>query len=218
MKKILRPVLLILGLSGAIVAAWRIASRIRPMPSPPWLGWMLENPLAQGIRADLLVERANIQPGMKVLDAGCGPGRVAVAAAKAAGPKGEVVAMDIQPAMLDMARRRAKNAGLSNIRFMLSPIGEDMLTSNRFDRAFLVAVLGEIPNRQQALKEIADSLKAEGIVSITEIVADPHFHTRHTLREMAKKAGLEEIQSFGNSALFTLNFRKPAIQAAVVEN
>jgi ubiquinone/menaquinone biosynthesis C-methylase UbiE len=209
MKKLTRSLLLGLGLMGAVMLAWRIVSRLRPMPCPPWLGWMLENPLTRGMQADLLVLRAGLKPGMRVLDAGCGLGRVTVPAAIAVGDEGEVIAMDIQPAMLDAARKRAKTAGLNNIRFMLTPIGEDNLPVNRFDRAFLVTVLGEIPDRLKAINEIAGSLKPGGILSITEIIPDPHFQSKRTVRKLAQQAGLNEVDSFGNAAVYTLNFRKP---------
>jgi SAM-dependent methyltransferase len=209
MNKITRSILLGLGLFGSVMVAWRIVSRFRPMPCPPWMGWLLENPLTHGMRADLLVQRAGIEPGMRILDAGCGFGRVTIPAAHVVGKDGEVIAMDIQPAMLDAARKRAKEAGLTNIRFMLSSLDEGNLPNDRFDRVFLVTVLGEIPDRMKALKEISSSLKPGGILSITEIIPDPHFQTKNTVRRLAHMTGLMEDRSFGNNAVFTINFRKP---------
>jgi SAM-dependent methyltransferase len=209
MKKMTRSILLGLGLLGAVMVAWRIVARLRPLPCPPWLGWLLDNPLTRGMQADLLVGRAGLKPGMRVLDAGCGLGRVTLPAARAVGTGGEVIALDIQPAMLETARRRVKAAGLSNVRFMLSSLEEGNLPNDRFDRAFLVTVLGEIPDRLKALKEIAAALKPGGILSITEIIPDPHYQTKRTVRQLAHLAGLMEIESFGNTAVYTINFRKP---------
>jgi len=39
----------------------------------------------------------------------------------------------------------------------------------------LVTVLGEVPDREAALREIFDALKPGGILSVTEIIFDPHF-------------------------------------------
>lgn len=208
-KRLVRSILLSFGLLGAVMVAWRIVSRLRPLPCPPWLGWMLENPLTRGMNADLLIQRARLKPGMRILDAGCGPGRITIPAARVTGPEGEVIALDIQPAMLDMARKRAKIAGLENIHYMLSALGENMLPENRFDRAFLVTVLGEIPNRSGGLKEIANSLKPGGILSITEMMPDPHYQTLQSVRSLAHQADLVETSVFGNMFTYTVNYRKP---------
>ena len=150
-NKIVRSFLLVFGLLGAVALAWRIAARLRPIPCPPWLSGLLDNPLASAIRADRLIQRAGIKPGMRVLDAGCGAGRVTIPAAQVVGKDGEVIALDIQPGMMNIVMARAKSIGQSNVRFMLSGLGENMLPQNRFDRAILSTVLGEIPNQQAAL-------------------------------------------------------------------
>jgi ubiquinone/menaquinone biosynthesis C-methylase UbiE len=208
-NKLVRSILLGFGLLGAVAVAWRIAARLRPLPCPPWLSGLLENPLASAIRADRLIQRAGIKPGMRVLDAGCGAGRVTLPIARAVGSKGEVIALDIQPGMLDIVMARAKSSGNANIRFMLSGLGENMLPQSRFDRAILSTVLGEIPNQQAAMDEIAASLKPGGVVSITELLPDPHYQTLRTIRQLGVKAGLNETAVFGNNYSFTINLRKP---------
>lgn len=209
-KKLVRSLLLGLGLTGSVMIAWRFVSRLKPLPCPAWMSWLLENPLTRGVMdAPLLVQRAGLKPGMRVLDAGCGAGRVTVEAAERVGESGEVVALDIQPAMLEKARSRSKQAGLDNVRFMLSALGEKMLPENRFDRALLVTVLGEIPDRKAGLEEIAASLKPGGILSITEMLPDPHYQTIQSIRRLAHAAGLVESRVFGNKMVYTVNFRKP---------
>jgi ubiquinone/menaquinone biosynthesis C-methylase UbiE len=209
-KRLTRSLLLGFSLMGAVMVAWRFVSRLKPLPCPPWMSWMLESPLTRGMEASLLVQRADVKPGMRVLDAGCGAGRITVPAAQAVGPEGEIIALDIQPAMLDKTRERTKAIGLGNVRFMLSALGENMLPENRFDRAFLVTVLGEIPNRLAAFKEITASLKPGGILSITEMMPDPHYQSISAIRGLARQAGLIETRVFGNMMTYTINLKKPA--------
>jgi ubiquinone/menaquinone biosynthesis C-methylase UbiE len=59
-------------------------------------------------RAAAIVDHADLQPGMRVLDFGCGPGRVTVAAARRVGPEGRVLAVEVQPAMLERAREKVR--------------------------------------------------------------------------------------------------------------
>jgi ubiquinone/menaquinone biosynthesis C-methylase UbiE len=158
--------------------------------------------------SSLLLDRLELAAGMKMLDAGCGPGRVSIPAAERVGPEGEVVALDIQPAMLSKLEARAAARGLSNLRLVLGGIGQGLLDHNAFDRAILATVLGEIPDRQAALREIFAALKPGGILSITEIFPDPHYQSRNTVRRLAEAVGFHFKHSYGNWWAFTMNFEK----------
>jgi predicted methyltransferase len=73
----------------------------------------------------------------------------------------------------------------------------------------LVTVLGEVPDRQAALGEIFDALKPGGILSVTELIFDPHFQPRSTVERLARSAGFRERAFHGNRIAFTLNLQKP---------
>jgi 2-polyprenyl-3-methyl-5-hydroxy-6-metoxy-1,4-benzoquinol methylase len=201
----------LIGLIILIAVAWRFASRRRSLPCPVWLRWFVEldNPFTETNRADVIVRHLDLQPGMAVLDVGCGPGRLTIPVARQVGQQGEVVAIDIQPGMLHRAREKAQAASLTNVRFLQVGAGEGKLEHGRYDRALLVTVLGEIPDREAALKEIFDALKPGGILSVTEIVFDPHFQGRGTVLRLAGAVGFREKAFFGNRIAFTLNLEKP---------
>ena len=52
-----------------------------------------------------------VKPGMTVMDVGCGVGWFSIPMARMVGDQGKVIAVDLQPQMLDMLRRRAEKAG-----------------------------------------------------------------------------------------------------------
>ena len=176
-----------------------------------WLRWLVEldNPFTKTNRAAVIIEHLDLVPGMTVLDMGCGPGRLTVPVAEKVEKRGRVVAVDIQAGMLRRAEAKAKKAGLSNIRFVQAGAGEGKLERDSFDRALLVTVLGEIPDRDAAMKEIFDVLKPGGVLSITEIIFDPHFQRRSTVTQIAERIGFREKRFFGNAIAYTLHFEKP---------
>jgi len=198
-------VILIIGV------AWRLGSRRHSLPCPVWLRWFVEldNPFTSTNRAAVIIEHLELLPGMTVLDAGCGPGRLTIPLAQKVGNDGKVIAVDIQPGMLKRAQHKAHQANISNIQFVEAALGQGELGQNRFDRAILVTVLGEIPDRKAAVKEIYQALKPGGILSVTEIIFDPHFQSRRTVESIAEAAGFNQHTFFGNRIAYTISFEKP---------
>lgn len=193
----------------AVSIGWRIISRRTHAPCPAWLAWSLELPggmkWAGGIS---VLDRLAIAPGMRVADVGCGPGRLTIPMAERVGPRGEVVALDIQEAMLAKLQRRIEEKGLRNIKLIHAGAGDGMLPSDTFDRAVLVTVLGEIPDREKALREIYKSLKPGGILSVTESLPDPHFQRRSVVRSLAERVGFACGETFGGRFAFTMHLHK----------
>jgi cyclopropane fatty-acyl-phospholipid synthase-like methyltransferase len=213
-KKVTMSVSIWIGLAGLtilILLLWRFASRHRSLPCPVWLRWLVEldNPFTQTNRADVIVRNLDLQPGMQVLDIGCGPGRLTVPVARQIGPQGEVVAIDVQAGMLRRAQAKARAANLTNIRFLQVGVGEGKLEHSRYDRAVLVTVLGEIPDRERALKEIFKALKPGGILCVTEVIFDPHFQSRDAVLRFASAVGFREKKWVGNRFAFTMCLEKP---------
>jgi ubiquinone/menaquinone biosynthesis C-methylase UbiE len=201
----------LVGLIILIVLAWRLASRRYSLPCPVWLRWLVEldNPFTRTNRADAIVHNLELRPGMKVLDVGCGPGRLTIPIAREVTPQGEVVAMDIQAGMLRRAQEKAQAASLTNIRFLQTAVGEGQLEQGQYDRALLVTVLGEIPDRERALKEIFDALKPGGMLCVTEVIFDPHFQKQDSVRRLARAVGFREKKLVGNRLAYTMSLEKP---------
>ena len=197
-----------IGLAGMLY--WRFAVRRYTLPCPSWLSWLLENPFMNSVAgAYVILDRMALEPGMSLLDVGCGPGRLTIPAAQRVGTRGSVTALDIQAAMLQRLREKLADHYLSNVRLIQGGAGEGKLEQNAFDRALLVTVLGEIPDRKAALHEIYGALKPGGILSITEVLPDPHYQRQSTVKQLASETGFEEHASFGSIPAYTIHFVKP---------
>ena len=206
---------IVLGLIAAFLLInfiWRWISNKRSLPCPSWLGWMVEldNPIFRNNSARTIISHLDLQPDMRVLDFGCGPGRLSMPLAGALAPTGQVTALDVQPEMLEIVRAKAEQAKLTNIVYKTAnPDGPSPLEEACFDLAVMVTVLGEIPDQAGAMSEVFTALKPGGVLSITEVIADPHFQRMQNVRRVAEAAGFVEEELFGGHWSYTLNFRKP---------
>ena len=180
---------------GAIAGAAAMARSIlrqrrNPEPFPATRARVLDNPIARR-QASRIVGLLDLAPGMRVLDVGAGVGRLSIPIAVKVGPTGEVVALDIQQEMLESLEKRAGEMGLANVRTLRAAAGEGELDRSAFDRALLVAVLGEIPpdRRVPALREIHEALRPDGTLHVVEGPVDPHYLTRKALARLGADAG-----------------------------
>jgi SAM-dependent methyltransferase len=184
-----------------IAVIWRFSSVRSSIPCPAWLSWLVEldNPFLKNNSAHEIILHLSLCSGMKVLDFGCGPGRLTIPVARQIGSSGTVTAFDIQPGMLERVRAKADRENLGNIQFVQGAAGENKLGKNEYDRVLLVTVLGEIP----------DKIKPSGLLSITEVIADPHFQSRKNVLAVAGSVGFIEKGFFGNQISYTINLEKP---------
>lgn len=204
--------MLALMLAGLVAALLFVRQRRHPIPLPPFLTFLLENPLTEAVvGAETLIDHLNLAPGMRVLDAGCGPGRLTIPVSEKVGPAGEVVALDTQEAMLERLRRRLARTNVGNVRPVLGQLGTgDLCESAAYDRVILAMTLGEIRERDRALREIYAALKSGGLLSITEVIGDPDYRSRTTVRREAEAAGFVFVRLYDGYVSFTMNFVKPA--------
>ena len=204
---------IVLAAVVAICIVWRVAQ----WPCPFWLVPLLENPYFQAVAsAHLLLQRAGVRPGMRVLDAGCGPGRLTLPTAERVGADGHVTALDLQAGMLAKLRGRLAERGIGNVDLVQAGLGSGVLPAAQFDVAFLVTVLGEVPDQLAALREIRAALRPGGVLSITEVLPDPHYQSIARVRQLASQTGFREQQLFPGWVSFTMNLVRPADEPAVV--
>jgi SAM-dependent methyltransferase len=115
-------------------------------------------------------QKAGLAPGMQVLDLGCGAGDISMLAAELVGPTGFVTGIDLDPAVLALARQRAQDSGLTWSRFERGDAA-NFTTTERFD-----AVVGRFVLMYQAdpvatLRHVASFLATGGLI----VVQEPDF-------------------------------------------
>ncbi len=109
---------------------------------------------------------AGLKPGQSVLEIGCGPGFFTVPAAKIVGEKGSVRTLDINPLAVERVRQKIEEAGVTNVRAILTGAAQTGLPAQSFDLAFVFGFAHAIGGMENILTELHRLLKPAGILSI----------------------------------------------------
>jgi SAM-dependent methyltransferase len=128
--------------------------------------------------------------GERLLEIGPGVGYYTFSLAEWVGPEGTVEVFDIQQEFLDHVMRLAAERGASNVAPTRGDATDLPFEDDSMDAVILTAVLGEIPDRGAALREIARVLRPGGRLVVGELFGDPHFTTLGSLQRQGSDAGL----------------------------
>jgi enediyne biosynthesis protein CalE5 len=131
-----------------------------------WKKWWKPIEQSAQVVSDRLIDLAQIRQGHKVLDIGTGIGEPAVTAARHVGPSGKVVAIDISPQMLAIAKERAKDNGLDKvIEFREADAESFSLPSSTFDAIISRWGLMFLPDLPNALASMRQALVPNGKIA-----------------------------------------------------
>ena len=186
----------------------RLIRKVFHFPAPAFIGRFLDSSIRRAMQPPAaLIRRSGIQPGMRVLEIGCGSGAYTLEIARAVGATGKVVALDIQPGMLEQLKNkltRSENTDIRNVEPLLASAYQLPFQNGSFDAAFMITVLQEIPDKWRALAEVRRTLRPGGIVAVTEWLFDPDYPLKQTTLRLLKEAGFENIDSSGNLWTYTV--------------
>jgi ubiquinone/menaquinone biosynthesis C-methylase UbiE len=135
--------------------------------------------------------------GERVLEVGPGTGYYALPVARWLGDDGRLDVLDIQQEMLDHTLRRAADEGMSNIFGERADARSMPYADDSFDAAYLVTVLGEIPDQSAALRELRRVVKPNGRIVVGELFGDPHMVTFRALHDRAAAEDLAVERKLG---------------------
>src|SRR5213079_1689931 len=175
--------------AAALVAAgwwWRKHPSACPYSQRFWVE--APHPLITRQRLRRLLEP---RPGERVLEIGPGTGYYTLDLAQWVGHEGSIEVFDLQQEMLDHTIRRARERGLWNVNPTQGDAQDLPYEDDSFDAAILITVLGEIPDQDAALREVARVLRPGGRLVVGELMGDPHYVTPGSLERRAGAAGLQ---------------------------
>ena len=164
-----------------------------------WQGapWLMRKVREEEERTSEMVKELKLKPGMSVADIGSGNGYHTLMMAEIIGNKGTAYAVDIQPEMLQMLKKRANKAGMKNIKSIENRYWDTDLPESSIDFALMADVYHEFSHPEQMLSSIRRALKPQGIVSLLEFrEEDPKVPIKPE-HKMSKEQVIKEMTKNG---------------------
>jgi len=150
---------------------------MRKRVCPWWLGYVLASPLRRWLQDPAAIVAPYVREGMTVLEPGPGMGFFTLELARRVGPKGRVIAVDVQPRMIAGLKRRLAKAGLAErVEARVAP--EDSMglgdLAGKVDFTLAMAVVHEMPSASRLFAEAAAAMKPGS----TLLLAEPSGHVK----------------------------------------
>lgn len=136
-----------------------------PKRAEAWNKWFSVLEKGAQVLSDVMVARAAIGPGSRVLDVATGLGEPAATAARCVGPAGFVDGVDLSPGMLEFARRRAERLGLGNVAFREADADALEIPDTPYDAILCRWGLMFMSDPQATLRRLHGMLKPEGRIA-----------------------------------------------------
>ena len=108
-----------------------------------------------------------LKAGMRLLDAGCGPGTVTAGLARAVSPGG-VIGLDAAPAVLDHARAHASEEAVENVTYVVGDIYQLDVADAEFDVVYANQLLQHLTDPVRAIVEMRRVLKPGGLLAVRD--------------------------------------------------
>lgn len=156
-------------------------------------------------KPDRVLDAMGVESGMTVADLGTGTGYFVPHLSEAVGETGRVLAVDIEPAMLEYVAKTTEKRGLGNVDTVLAEPEDTRLASSSVDRILTVNTWHHIPNRDAYAEHLASRLKEGGSLWVVDFEKEAPMGPpkRHRLNpqgvaEELRRGGFEaHIQRLG---------------------
>jgi precorrin-6B methylase 2 len=143
-----------------------------------------------------LLAALDVKPGMVVADVGAGSGFHTFRLAPLVGPAGKVLAVDIQPEMLDLVRDKAKRTGVANVEPVQGTETDPKLPAGGVDLILMVDVYHELSHPYEMAERMVAALKPGGRLVFVEFrLEDPKVPIK-LVHKMSERQVVKEMEAF----------------------
>jgi ubiquinone/menaquinone biosynthesis C-methylase UbiE len=147
-------------------------------------------------KPQLLVEALELKPTDIVADIGAGTGYMSFKIADKV-PKGQVLAVDVQPEMVQILGDRISKSAVTNIQPILSTEQDPQLTPNSINLAIFVDVYHELAHPREVMTTVAKALRPNGRIALVEYRAEDPLVFIKPLHKMSQAQARKEMSALG---------------------
>ena len=165
-----------------------------------------------GLKLDEVIACLQLKPGEIIADIGSGTGAFTIPFAKAVGPAGRALAVDLWPDLLDYINQKAKKQNVTNLQTILGKPDDPRLPPKQVDVAFFHDVFHNTDDREAYLKVLASYLKPAGRIAIVEQEYDDPIAKKWDLD--ADRIRKEQLDQWMSNAGFQLQYDFDIFQGA----
>ena len=152
----------------------------------------------------MVIDALEIERGQTVADLGAGSGYYSFRIAPLVGPAGKVLAIDIEPAMLEAIAERARRERIGNVATVRSSAQDPNLAPRSVDLLFMVDVYHELEYPYEMLTKVRGALKPGGRIALIEYRAEDPEVPIKPLHKMSERQVRREMQAAGSNHLKTV--------------
>jgi ubiquinone/menaquinone biosynthesis C-methylase UbiE len=161
------------------------------------MDWLSRPERIQQENPQEMLEQLGLASGMVVCDLGSGDGYHTLQMAPIVGPKGKVIAVDIQPQMLQELSRKMVEKKIDNVDTILGDLWDPKLQESSVDLVLMVDVYHEFSHPVHMLAAIRKALKPKGVIALVEFRAEDPTVLIRPEHKMTKAQILKEYSANG---------------------
>jgi ubiquinone/menaquinone biosynthesis C-methylase UbiE len=169
------------------------------------IAWLERNERDREEQPALALDALQLKGGETVVDFGAGSGYYTFKLARAVGARGTVLAVDVEPKMLEFIRKRAARENLTNVGLLQSTATDPRLPTNRIDLLLMVDVYHELEFPYEVMMKIREALKPGGRVALVEYRKEDPAVMIKQVHKMSEAQIINEMAAVGLTYVETVN-------------
>jgi ubiquinone/menaquinone biosynthesis C-methylase UbiE len=179
------------------IGKFYLGREIAHVMGPGGILWLERTERETEEKPQLLIDALEIKPGQTIADLGAGSGYYSFRIAPLVGPTGKVLAIDIEPAMLEVITQRASRERIANVAAVRASVRDPNLAPGSVDLLFMVDVYHELEYPYEVMTKVRAALKPGGRVALIEYRAEDPQVAIKPVHKMSERQVRRELEAAG---------------------